>query len=223
MKLINGHYLLHEKLGEGGMGAVYRATDRLTGDEVALKQVTKGTAENDEAYRLALAHEFKTLAGLRHPHIISVLDYGFDAKRQPFFTMTYLPEPKTILEAGTKRPFDQKIQLIQQLLQALAYLHRRGVLHRDLKPENILVIDNNVRVLDFGLSINEKTETDVSVGTPLYLAPDLLDNINYNETADLYAVGVLVYQLLTDKHPFAPFDLALFLRSSARASLSPIR
>ncbi|MFZ1396572.1 MAG: BREX system ATP-binding domain-containing protein, partial [Candidatus Promineifilaceae bacterium] len=144
---INGRYHLQTKLGEGGMGTVYRATDRLTGDTVALKQVylsdklqlsdSLAPGASEDELRLALAHEFQILAGLRHPHIISVLDYGFDGKKRPFFTMTYLPESENILDAAKDAPFERKIELIQQLLQALAYLHRRGVLHRDLKPDNV--------------------------------------------------------------------------------------
>ena len=215
IETINGRYRLHEKLGEGGMGRVYLATDRLTGDIVALKQVhladkqevsdsfSPGAAEDE--LRLALAHEFQILAGLRHPHIISVLDYGFDSQKRPFFTMSYLPDGETILDAGQDAPFEQKIELIQQLLQGLAYLHRRGVLHRDLKPDNVLVTDNHVRVLDFGLSASEQVGSD-SVGTPLYMAPELFDGQAYSQAADLYTAGVILYQLLTGKHPFEPFD-----------------
>ena len=110
---INGRYQLHEKLGQGGMGIVYRATDRLTHEIVALKQIflpytqklltSIAPSQTDSALRLALAHEFQTLASLRHPHIISVLDYGFDEEQQPFFTMSYLPQAQTILEAGNGR------------------------------------------------------------------------------------------------------------------------
>ncbi|WP_420641718.1 BREX system ATP-binding domain-containing protein [Candidatus Leptofilum sp.] len=217
--IINGRYHLHEKLGQGGMGAVYKATDRLSGEIVALKQVTnlveqaaKDTAVSADDLRLALAHEFQTLAGLRHPHIISVLDYGFDAERQPFFTMTYLSESQTILAAAQDQPLDDKIKLIEQLLQALAYLHRRGVLHRDLKPENVLVQDHTVRLLDFGLAASEQIGSSASTGTPLYMAPELYEGGSYSEAADLYAAGVLFYQLLTGEHPFAPFDFAFLDR-----------
>src|SRR5688572_13971244 len=107
---IGGRYILEQKLGEGGMGAVYRATDRLTRDTVALKQVSvpveklqfasqtlMGKSNN---FQLALAQEFKTLASLRHPHIISVLDYGFDEVRQPYLTMELLKNAPTLVEAG---------------------------------------------------------------------------------------------------------------------------
>ena len=102
--------------------------------------------------RLALTKEFRLLSSLRHPHIIKVLDYGFDDNLTPYYTMELLENPQTILEAGEGLNFGGKWRLIMQLLQALQYLHRRGVLHRDLKPDNVLVVEGQVKVLDFGLA-----------------------------------------------------------------------
>ena len=213
--IIHGRYQLQQKLGAGGMGIVWRAADRLTGATVALKQVnlaaklhlpdslTSGAATND--LRLALANEFQILAGLRHPHIISVLDYGFDEQKRPFFTMSYLPAAQNILAAAKNQPLEQQIELVRQLLQALAYLHRRGVLHRDLKLDNVLVQTGTVRVVDFGLSA-VAAEAKNSAGTPLYMAPELFANKGYTLASDLYAVGVIFCQLLTGKHPFGPLD-----------------
>ncbi|MEM7532181.1 MAG: tetratricopeptide repeat protein [Chloroflexota bacterium] len=216
---INSRYQLKEKLGQGGMGVVYHARDGLTGETVALKQVTKLSQQpnaspvSEEDLRLALAHEFQLLAGLRHPHIISVLDYGFgSAGEQPFFTMRYLADGQPLLLAGENQSIDQKLRLIEQLLQALAYLHRRGVLHRDLKPDNVLVQHDTVRVLDFGLAIARDTHHTTSAGTFLYMAPELFEGIAYSERSDLFAVGVLMTQLLTDKHPFAPVNYAFLDR-----------
>ncbi|MCA9997169.1 MAG: protein kinase [Anaerolineales bacterium] len=209
--MINGRYQLHEKIGQGGMGIVHRATDRLTGEIVALKQVflpveqimfsSRPISQSNRALRLALAHEFQTLAGLRHPNIISVLDYGFDENGQPFFTMSYLEEAQTILEAGNGRSVPEKVALLIQMLEALAYLHRRGILHRDLKPDNVLVVGDTVRVLDFGLAAAKEQATD-SVGSWLYMAPEVLLGQPATEASDLYTVGVLAYRLLAGSHPF---------------------
>ncbi|HRF97665.1 MAG TPA: protein kinase, partial [Aggregatilineales bacterium] len=137
-------YQLKEILGTGGMGTVYRAYDRLTAHDVALKNVTIG--QNDLMFtskpstsdvRLALAREFKTLANLRHPNIISVLDYGFDINRTPFYTMDLLEDMQTFDRACDDKPIAYVAELIIQILQALSYLHRRGAVHRDLKPSNI--------------------------------------------------------------------------------------
>src|SRR5689334_19367404 len=120
---INKRYTISDLLGQGGMGTVYRATDRLTGQQIALKQVTTlqnqlaDTPGSDSDFHLALSDEFRTLASLRHPNIISVLDYGFEDK-QPYFTMELLEKPRTIIGAGKGLPLDQQINLLVDLLQA---------------------------------------------------------------------------------------------------------
>ncbi len=209
---MNNRYTIHNKIGQGGMGVVYRATDRLTGEIVALKQIHMPTKHlelvssldtaTDRALRVALAQEFQILAGLRHPHIISVLDYGFDAEQQPFFTMTYLPDSQTILEAGSELDTAGKISLIQQILQALAYLHRHGIIHRDLKPSNVLVNAQMVQVLDFGLSFRGDASHISPGGSVRYMAPELLRREKASKISDLYAVGVMAYELLAGRHPF---------------------
>ena len=102
--------------------------------------------------RLTLAREFRLLSSLRHPNIISVLDYGFDDELRPYFTMELLERAESILRAAAAPTPDGKVDLLAQTLQALAYLHRRGVIHRDLKPGNVMVVDGRVKVLDFGVS-----------------------------------------------------------------------
>lgn len=210
---INSRYVIQEKLGEGGMGAVYRATDRLTGDTIALKRVTLASHQLDFAsrasvgesgnMRLALAQEFRVLSSLRHPHIISVLDYGFDADRQPYFTMDLLEGAQTLLQAGEKQSVEAQVNLLIQVLQALAYLHRRGILHRDLKPANVLVnAHGQAKVLDFGLSATAEQAQGIA-GTLAYMAPELLKNQPVSQSTDLYAVGMMVYELFMDCYPFS--------------------
>lgn len=208
-EIVANRYLLKNLLGKGGMGAVYEADDRLTGHRVALKRVTIDTTllefntrADQSQSALALAHEFRTLASLRHPHIISVLDYGFDAEHQPFFTMNLLTGAQTVEEAAKTRDLGGKVQLLIQLLQALAYLHRRGIVHRDIKPSNVLV-DNQqeVRVLDFGLAVEAEKSKD-RAGTLRYMSPEVLMGSSATLASDLYAVGVLAYEMLSGKHPF---------------------
>src|SRR5258706_15531538 len=147
--------------------------------------------------RLALAEEFQLLASLRHPNIISVLDYGFD-DGNPYFTMELLDHAQTILECGRGQPLAAQVGLLVQVLQALAYLHRRGVIHHDLKPGNVLVTGEQVKLLDFGLSVMRKQRSDdggTTSGTLAYLAPEVLSGLPSDETSDLYAVGVIAYEL----------------------------
>jgi serine/threonine protein kinase len=142
------------------MGVVYRAEDLLTGKPVALKRVTIPADQfildpdiDGSNYNLSLAQEFQALATIRHPNIISVYDFGFDRQGMPYFTMEFIEGGQDILEVGRDLSLEKKIDFIIQVLQALVYLHRRGILHRDLKPANAMVLDGKVRLLDFGLSV----------------------------------------------------------------------
>lgn len=207
--LLANRYRLLDALGAGGMGTVYRAHDRLTGEMVALKRVVARLMQPEASpeLRLALTHEFQALASLRHPHIIAVRDYGFDPGtdrgRQPYFTMELVERPQTIVEAGQFSTAEQKVNLLLQLLYALAYLHRRGIVHRDLKPGNVLVQGRAVKVLDFGLA-TLAGEGGSSAGTLAYMAPELLMGQPACPATDLYAVGVLAYELFAGWHPFDP-------------------
>jgi len=212
-------YRVLDQLGEGGMGVVYRVVDRLTGQQVALKQMRPDVSVGEvstligtSGEAMAIAREFRILASLRHPHIISVLDYGFDEISDgPFYTMELLENPRTLLEAAHHQPLEVQIGLLVQTLQALAYLHRRSILHRDLKPSNILVVDGQVKVVDFGLSLpydpdaNEKV--DSSSGTINYMAPETLQGLPPTIAADMFAMGVIAYEVLMGVHPFAARDL----------------
>jgi eukaryotic-like serine/threonine-protein kinase len=207
-----GHrYELIAPIGEGGMGVVYRALDRLNGEILALKRVAVAKKDlrfasfsTEADITMALAREFRTLASLRHPNIISVLDYGFDADQSPFFTMTLLEDARDLLR--TRSDTATRIDLFLQILQALSYLHRHGILHRDLKPANVLIDGTGrVKVLDFGLAVQQKAQehTERISGTLAYLAPEIVaGNATASIASDLYAAGVIGYELLTGKYPY---------------------
>ncbi|MDA8016997.1 MAG: serine/threonine-protein kinase, partial [Thermoanaerobaculia bacterium] len=240
--MIGPRYRLYEILGRGATGVVHRAKDRLYGIDVAFKQVTAeplelellpretghheatrpsfdsptSTSGGPAAEHVELAREFSLLSSLRHPNIISVLDYGFDARGRPYYTMEMLDSPRDILEAG--RDLDQvgRAQLVLQMLRALSYLHRRGVIHRDLKPSNVMVVEGQVKLLDFGIAQQrdraEPQEEGARIsGTILYLAPECLEGRQATETSDIYAVGLMAHELFAGKHPLAGRSVAEIL------------
>lgn len=207
--IFHKRYALQDVLGQGGMGIVYRAEDRLLRQSIALKRVTAFASHpaptnttprhSSHADRIVLAREFQTLASLRHPNIISVLEYGFE-DTDPFFTMEYLQGGVPITQYPAPTVPD-KIGLIIQMLQALRYIHRRGLLHRDLKPANVLVANGVVKLLDFGLTVTREQATG-TVGTVAYMAPETLREEPATEASDLYSVGIITYELLTGRHPY---------------------
>lgn len=219
-KIIGNRYHVHRQLGGGGMGIVYHVTDSLTGNDVALKQVLIDAPhsfkldDSDVDYRVALAHEFKTMASLRHPNIISVLDYGFDEDQQPYYTMELLADAQPLTLVAQSCDFTQQLHYLMQLLHALAYLHRRGVYHRDLKPDNVLVQDGTVRVLDFGLALvkNQTDPAQNATGTLAYMAPETLKGLPPTPATDLYAVGVMGYEIFVGRHPFNLNDVNILLQ-----------
>ncbi|HLU11994.1 MAG TPA: serine/threonine-protein kinase, partial [Oceanobacillus sp.] len=230
-RIIGGRYQLLEMIGSGSMGTVYQASDRLTGQMVALKQVKVAVEQLEYGSRsstadsnLTLAQEFKILASLRHPNIISVLDYGFErsqddlrpsSSRQPYVTMELLTNASDLLETAENLPFETKIDLLIQTLQALVYLHRRNVLHRDLKAKNVLVVDGQVKVLDFGLSIvGEQSHGGEIAGTPSYMAPELWLGKPATRQSDLYAMGVIAYRMFAGKHPFDTSNLKILFNEA---------
>lgn len=207
-------YQRQKELGQGAMGLVYLVHDRLTQQNVALKEVNMGdgrttTSDSDTAsnnYRMALVQEFQILASLRHPNIISVLDYGITDERIPFFTMEYLENAQTVADASRGKPIEYKATLIVQILRALVYLHRHNIIHRDLKPDNILVVNDTVKLLDFGLARPQKApiseEDEGIVGTIAYMAPEILSGQPASTASDLFAVGLIAYEILHEAYPF---------------------
>jgi len=204
MTFFQRRYHLLEELGRGGMGVVWRAYDRILSREVALKRVYVPLMSDSGASahpgldpRAALTREFHLLASLRHPHIVGVLDYGWE-EGQPYYAMELLAEAQTLSQA-LGGPAN-RLAWLAQVLQALDYLHRRGILHRDLKPSNILIHQGQARLVDFGLASAEGPRGPV--GTLAYMAPELLRGDAASTASDLYAIGVMLYEILIGQHPF---------------------
>jgi tetratricopeptide (TPR) repeat protein len=216
-EVVGGRYRILGFLGRGGAGTVWRAQDLLSGpvavkllhrtlEDLARLPASPGTPSSAARHELALslAHEFQTLASVRHPHVISVLDYGFDAQRRPYLAMDLLEDAQHLVRAGTGQPLDVQVDLLVQTLKALAYLHRRGIIHRDLKPANVLVARGQVKVLDFGLAVGrEHVHRAQPAGTPGYLAPELFEDQPPSEVTDLFSVGAMACQMMFGRLPHA--------------------
>lgn len=227
--VIANRYRVIAPIGTGGMGEVFRVEDRLANEFVALKKVRihdgkDNTMDLTADYRLSLAEEFKVLSSLRHPYIISVLDYGFDRDRQPFFTMELLETPQNIVKYSQTLDEDGKAALLVQLLQAIAYLHRRGIIHRDVKPDNVMIVNGQVKVLDFGLATARSrlsNEDEYAVGTIAYMAPEVLGGMAASESSDLYACGVVAYEMFAGGYPFNRSDVMRLVFEIVHNSIDP--
>lgn len=212
--VVNGRYRIAERLGKGGMGAVYRVDDQLyPGRPTALKMFLHKVRHPVELFRA----EFKTMASLRHPNVARVYDFevlaGHDAL---FFTMELIAgAPLSARLAGPREregdaavpglPWHEVVELLVPVIRALSYLHTRGVVHYDLKPSNIMVgqrgAERRVKVLDFGLA-GLKHDGDRWMGTPLYLSPEVALGKSADHRADLYSLGVMAFQLLSGQVPY---------------------
>src|SRR3954447_16085382 len=131
LTLYGNRYQVTGVIGAGAMGSVFRCIDHLSNRTVALKAVNleRASGQRGVALRMAITREFETLASLHHPHVVEVIDYGFDAQEQPYFTMPYLENARLLDKAASVLPVNERIHLLIQMLEALEYLHRRGIIH----------------------------------------------------------------------------------------------
>jgi serine/threonine protein kinase len=209
-----GHYRVVEKIGEGGMGEVFRAHDEHLGRDVALKVLPPGVLADDGARHL-FRKEAAALSLLNHPNIVTVHD--FDTQEgQDFLVMEYVPGPG-LSERLLRGPLSEKevVRIGVQLAEGLAAAHKQGVIHGDLKPGNLkLTHDERLKILDFGLAksmqrANPQATTESFVGTEgfggtlPYMAPEQLRGLAVDARTDIYSAGVVLYELATGHPPFS--------------------
>lgn len=208
-----GRYELRERLGAGGMARVYKAWDTLLQRMVAIKVLYEHLAE-DPNFRQRFEREARFVAGFNHPNIVQL--YDFDALERDGFTqyymvMSYVPG-RTLREEidqarGAGIPRERALQIARNLASALDYAHVRGMVHRDVKPSNILIDENNQPVLsDFGIARMARsprlTLEGTSTGTPVYMSPEQAAGEAGDARSDLYALGIILFELLTGRPPF---------------------
>ncbi|MEJ2746545.1 MAG: serine/threonine-protein kinase, partial [Anaerolineae bacterium] len=202
-----GKYRLLEQLGKGGFSTVYRAENMSLGNEVALKILDPVLAK-DESFVRRFRREARRTALLDHPNIVRVLDLD-QANGEFFIAMEYVPSKdlRDLLSTGELMPLDQVVSITRQLGAALDYAHAHGLVHRDVKPGNVLVReDGTVKLTDFGLvhasEGSRLTQTGTTMGTPSYMSPEQTRGTEVDGRADLYALGVMVYEFITGRVPF---------------------
>jgi hypothetical protein len=205
-----GRYRLLEPLGSGGMSVVYRGLDTSLQREVAVKVLHPHLARQQDA-RARLAREARAVARLQHPNILEVFDFA-DPSTEDAFLVTELVRGETLKSfAERERLFPPELAalVIQQLSRALGHAHEAGVIHRDLKPENVMVRDDGVlKLMDFGIARvldpgERMTVTGALVGSPAYMAPEVIDGEPATPESDVFSLGTLLYWLWTGTLPFA--------------------
>ena len=201
-----GPYRIVEQVGVGGMAIVYRAYQPAMDRNVAVKVPVEFLLE-DADFRARFHGEARTIAQLEHPHVLPVYDFGED-KGLPYLVMRYV-DGGTLREYAARGvlPIDQSLRLCAEIAEALAYGHSRGIIHRDVKPANVLVDHEGAALLaDFGIATMvaptvAQTES-VALGTPYYMAPEQVSDKPVDGRTDIYALGVVLYELLTGRRPY---------------------
>jgi serine/threonine-protein kinase len=207
--LLAGRYRIVAALGKGGMGEVYRADDLTLGQSVALKFLPARLARDPDRLDRFRA-EVRTARQVSHPNVCRVYDIGeFDG--QPFLTMEYVDgeDLASLLRRIGRLPEEKGVQLARQLCMGLAATHERGVIHRDLKPANVMIDGRgHVRLTDFGLASAAESVADVRDGTPAYQAPEQLAGREVTARSDLFALGLVLYEVFTGRPAFPAATLA---------------
>jgi serine/threonine-protein kinase len=209
-QLFAARYLVEAMIGAGGTGVVFRVQDAGRGGEaVALKVLRPDVAQQDPAALTRLAREVDTARELAHPNVVRTYDLD-EAEGIHFLTMEFA-EGRSLRELIDERgpmPVPAAVSAVRQVCRALAHAHARGVLHRDVKPHNAVITPGGVlKVMDFGAARfadapRGVTETGTLVGTPAYMAPEVLRGAPHDARADVYAAGVVLYECLTGRPPF---------------------
>jgi eukaryotic-like serine/threonine-protein kinase len=201
-----GKYQIIELVGEGAMGVVYRAKDSVLGRAVAIKVMNESIARQDDL-RERFLREAQAAASLQHPNVVCIYDMG-DADGHLFIAMEYVDgvDLEKIMALPEQLPLQARLDIVIDVLTGLTFAHKRGIIHRDIKPANIRVTeDGRAKIMDFGvahLASSNMTSTGAILGTPSYMAPEQITEAKTSPATDIFAVGGILYELLTRQKPF---------------------
>lgn len=214
-------YKILRELGRGGMAVVYRATDTMLERNVAVKMILSENTSREKTEKMLkrFNREAKTLAGLSHPNIVKVLDYG-EYENMPFIVMEFISGGALKARMGSPIPHAEAAALLVPVARALQYAHQQKIVHRDVKPENILINDSGQPMLsDFGIlkfvDVEESqglTGTGKIVGTPAYMSPEQIRGREIDGRSDVYSLGIVFFEMVTGRKPYnanTPIELSM--------------
>jgi eukaryotic-like serine/threonine-protein kinase len=213
-EVLDGKYRVERLLGVGGMGAVYIAERTSLQDKVAIKSIL--TSQNTELNRKRFLQEARAAAKVRHPNVVKIFDFGEPGGRPPYMVMEYLSGPTlaAVVRDYAPMPLARALWIFSGICAAVEAGHRRGVIHRDLKPGNVILSRaddgrETVKVLDFGLArllmeneVSALTSPGTMLGTCSYMSPELIEANLASGASDIYALGVVLYEMVTGRSPF---------------------
>jgi len=226
-QVINGKYRVIKELGQGGMGKVYEAEHVKIGMKVAIKVVHAQYAQNPDFVR-RFHQEARLVASLKHHNIVTLHDFDQMENGSLFIVMEFVEGStlRAVIEREKPLAVQRVLSLGVQIAEGLAAAHRGGVIHRDIKPDNIMVVEGDeVRVMDFGLArdMTRLTPSLVIVGSPPYMAPEQARGERPTEATDIYALGILFYEMLGGEVPFKGASPEGILRRHIEEHPAPLR
>ena len=222
------HYKILEKLGEGGMGVVYKAEDTKLDRTVALKFLPPHLSASEQD-KIRFVQEAKAAAALNHPNVCSIIDIQ-EHDGQMFIVMEFV-DGQTLREKRGSISFKQAVDVGIQIADGLAAAHDKGIVHRDIKPENIMVRkDGIVQIMDFGLAklrsasskINRLTKEGSTVGTAGYMSPEQVQGLDVDHRSDIFSLGILLYELFTGELPFKGVHETALLYEIVNVDVAPM-
>jgi serine/threonine-protein kinase len=224
-----GKYPVIREIGKGAMGTVYEGFDPDTGDKVAIKILRAEHLADSRADSASARFEREAQATrrLRHPNIVAVREYG-EQGRIKFIAMEFLDgqELRLLMRERGRFALDDAVFVLLQLLDALGHSHQQGVVHRDIKPSNVMVMDGlHIKVMDFGIARIESaafTQIGTLLGTPTYMSPEQMLGEAADGRADLWAAGVMLYEMLVGRSPFAGATSFELMRNAATLEPAPV-